>query len=902
MQQRSSKYATCLAGKVSMTALVAALFPFSAHAQTQAITAEAPASSADAPQSAAPTEQPKAPISGPRSDDTGGDIVVTAQRREQKLRDVPIAITAFSAKDRALKGILTVQDMTNFTPGFSYSSGLDRPVVRGLARNNNVFLSDSAVAVYYDDVFSSSTALVGRDDMLIDHVEILLGPQGTLYGRNAVGGLINTISKRPTDVLSGEARFIVGNYGYTKIEGTIAGPIKAVDGLSFRLALVDLNQTRGYFKNLAGPSEGDVRHNPYGEIQLQYKDDRNEIWLHSYANAFRNDRGGPGGSMGIPTGGPYDTALATSGQLVFNPNFPFGGGAIPGSVVGMVPGLTNNPALQDIRTFAHSVSTNINQNDAFGVSLHLIHHFDGFDVKYIGGYNQYHYKLSTAYFSNGNSSITAYQIPLAPGGVCASMGAACSPLTVHPAQVFGFEAWSSWSSHELNFSSTGKGAFQWIAGLYRFDEDDNNPETFQEPDQAQLANPVGGPPNPSRNYLYLDYQDHISSTAAYGQVDWKVSPKIKLTAGLRYTYDEKHGQEQARYVLFQNVSPTISAQNLGSMLPAIDITASQISYAPERGVSCAPTLQTTGRYAGTYMRCLKDHSDAITGTAGIAWTPDDDTLVYARYNRGYKAFGFNAGYLSAHVEARPEYVNDYELGLKKAIGRFTLDANAFHYDYRDAQIPIGVPVGAVIATQFINIPKSISQGIELSASWRPINRLNLGFVYGFNRTRIQSQCALVGGVATGACYVDAFDNTAVAQGARPVGSTGAQAVDGAPLPQAPRNKIAFNTTYTFPFAKGDLTASGSYIWRDRAYYSIFPRDYAMAPSWDQVDLRLTWSDASNRYTVVGYARNLFDTLGYSAAAQPFVISAPVGGGGPTQASSYDLTPPRTYGVEFHYKF
>ena len=67
--------------------------------------------------------------------------------------------------------------------------------MRGLARNNNIYLSNSAVAIYYDDFYSTSTFLVGRDDMLIDQMEILLGPQGTLYGRNAIGGLINTISK-----------------------------------------------------------------------------------------------------------------------------------------------------------------------------------------------------------------------------------------------------------------------------------------------------------------------------------------------------------------------------------------------------------------------------------------------------------------------------------------------------------------------------------------------------------------------------------------------------------------------------------------------------------------------------------------------------------------------------------
>ncbi len=866
----------------SSTMLVAALGT-SAHAQTK------PATSAAA-------------------SNTIEELVVTAERRSANLQDVPVAVTAFSARERAIEGISTVQDMTNFTPGLTYSSQLDRPVMRGLARNNNIYLSDSAVAVYYDDFFSNSTFLVGRDDMLIDQVEVLLGPQGTLYGRNAVGGLINTISKRPQEDFGGEVRAIVGNYGYSKIEGTVTGPT-GISGLTYRLSFYDLNQTQGYFKNLTGPTEGDVRHDPYVDAQLQYKDDKNEVWFDTYVLGFNKDRGGPGGLLGIPTSGHYDTSETQPGQLVFNPNFPFGGGAVPGSVVGIPTGLTDNPALKDIRTFAHSQPTDIVLNATYTINLHLTHHFDGFDVKYIGGYSQYHYNLHTAYFNNDNSPVTSYQIPLAPGGTCATLGPPiCTPLTVHPNQIFQYEAHPNWSSHELDFASTTENAVQWIGGFYRYDEFDNNPETFQQPGQPQLAAPspaaagLQAPPNPSLNYLVLDYQDHISSTAAFGQVDWKINDQIKLTGGLRYTYDEKHGQEEARYIAFQDLSAAVSAENLGSFLPAVDITPVQVSNAITKGVCSLPTLQLTGKYAGDDVRCLKDHSSAFTGTAGISWTPDKDTLVYGRYNRGYKAFGFNAGFIGANVEALPEHVDDVEVGFKKTMGNFVLDADAFYYNYEDAQIPIGVPVGAITVTEFVNIPKAVSKGVEFTAIWNPIERLNLSLVYGFDDTRITSGCSLVGGVATGTCLVDTADPSATALGARPVGATGAQAVSGNSLPQAPKNKVGFNANYTFVFDPGNLIISGSYIWKDRSWDSVFRRAYDEAPSWDQVDLRATWQGNHDKYELVAYVRNLFNTLGYDAAAGGYPIAAPVGGGGFTQGPAYDLTPPRTYGVEVHYKF
>ncbi|MGH7023739.1 MAG: TonB-dependent receptor [Caulobacteraceae bacterium] len=884
---------------------------------------------------AAPAPRP-APAPEAANSTTLGEIVVTAERREANLQDVPEAVTAFTSHDRDVKGIESVQDMTDYTPGFTYSSQLDRPVMRGLARNTNIYLADSAVAVYYDDFFSNSTFLVGRDDMLIDQVEILLGPQGTLYGRNAIGGLIDTLSKKPTEDYQGEMRVEAGNYGYTKVEGTISGPL-IFPNLYFRLSAYDDNQNGGYLNNLVPgmPKEGGVRHDPYADLQLEYKTDKDDLWLDSYVVGFNHDRGGPGSLLGVPTSGPYDTALTTGGQLVFNPNFPYGGGAVPGSVVGQIG--TNNPALTNIRDFAHAVPTDITLDRAYAVVLHYTHHFDGFDMKYIGGYSQYHYELHTSYFYNNNSPITQYQVPINPvtqanppnfgadsTNFCASAdyvyGPVCGPLTVYPQQIFSFTTSTNWFSHELLFQSTGNGPLQWVAGLYYFNEWDNNPETFQEPGQAQLASPItlggllGGAwnpfipgsaaaiANPSRNDLLLDYQDRIQSLAEYAQLDYHITPTIKLTGGIRYTVDWKHAQEEARYIAFSN--GVLDPYSFGSFLPAVDISPLEVSFAPGKGICSIAALATSGPYAGDYTRCLSDRSSAVTGTAGIEWTPDQDTLVYVRYNRGYKAFALNAGFVGNQPEAAPEYVNDYEVGIKKTFGRtLVIDADAFYYDYTNDQVPIGVPVEGVNLTEFINIPKAVSDGVELQALWNPIRPLQLSLTYGFNHTSIRSTCNLVNGVAVGACYVDIDDPTAVQPGARPVGSTGSQAVNGDELPQAPENKVAANATYTIPFEAGNLALSATFIWKDKMLGAIFDRPYYTAPAWSETDLRATWSGDRDRYEVVLYVKNLFNQIGYDAAGGGgFLATSPVGGGPSTPLEAYDLTPPRLYGIEVHYKF
>jgi len=867
------------------------------------------------------------------------EVIVTAEKRSANIQDVPESVTAFTSKDRALKGINTVQDMTNFTPGFTYSSQLDRPAMRGLARNNNIYLSDSSVAVYYDDIFSNSTFFVGRDDMLIDQVEILIGPQGTLYGRNAIGGLINTISRRPTEEYSGEIRASYGNYDASKIEGTLSGPIN--DKLSFRVSLVDTNQYRGYFHDVAnGSSQGGVVHEPYVDAQLQYKDDKNELWLDFYQIAFHNDRGGPGSLLGIPTAGPYASGAVVAGNIFFNPNFA---GAT--NVVGAVG---PNPTATNLRNYAGAFPTDINVDEAYNVAFHATHHFDGFDLKYTAGYGQYHYNLQTGLFGNDNSSVTSYQIPLAPftqGGLCDTLNtfhiAPCGPLTVNPVQDFSYETHTRWYSNEITISSTTNNPLQYIAGVYSYTEMDNNLITVRTPDQAQLATPTptAGPAigNPGRYYYYTDYEDRIDSEAVYGQLDWKVTPTIKLTGGLRFTYDRKRALEQARFINFADLgagngapgTPScstfaafstfgagadacVNAANLGTLFPALDITPVLISFNNNaKGVTCNVAEVLTGYYAGDYQRCLGDHSSSVSGTAGIEWTPDHDTLIYARYNRGYKAFGLNAGVISANPEAAPEHVNDYEVGLKKTFGHsLTIDADAFYYDYTNDQVPLDVPTGGINLTQFLNVPKAVSEGVEFVGDWRPIDHLDLSLTYALDHTNIKSTCNATGVVATPpppGCYVDAADSNGTQPGARPAvvyQGTTFQSVNGNPLPQAPENKVAFNATYTFVFDPGTLTLSGTYVWKDKSYASIFNRPYYEAPSWHQVDLRATWSGNHDKYEVVLYVKNLFNSYGYDAAASGYDIQAPaLDGGGPSQVvRSYDLTPPRLYGVEVHYKF
>ncbi|HEY0801422.1 MAG TPA: TonB-dependent receptor plug domain-containing protein, partial [Steroidobacteraceae bacterium] len=200
-----------------MTTRTVALLLSSAVSVAFSIAAFAEPAPAPAPAGAA--------AKSPSEDNSIAEIVVTAEKRAQSLETVPVAISAYTSKTRDLIGINTIQDMTNFTPGLAYSTSLDRAFIRGVGRETNNLSTQPGVATYADGAYNSSVVAASGDALFEDRIEVLRGPSGTLYGRNAIAGTINSISKRPTLEWTAEVRAKVGNYGLHDIEGVVSGPI-----------------------------------------------------------------------------------------------------------------------------------------------------------------------------------------------------------------------------------------------------------------------------------------------------------------------------------------------------------------------------------------------------------------------------------------------------------------------------------------------------------------------------------------------------------------------------------------------------------------------------------------------------------------------------------------------------
>jgi len=287
--------------------------------------------------------------------------------------------------------------------------------------------------------------------------------------------------------------------------------------------------------------------------------------------------------------------------------------------------------------------------------------------------------------------------------------------------------------------------------------------------------------------------------------------------------------------------------------------------------------------------------NATTGTAGLQWTPNGDTMAFAKYTRGYKSGGFNAGAFAPGRTGytEPEYINAYELGLKQTLfGRLTANLSIFRYDYKEAQYPSTVrdPVSNINESRFFNLDQAISQGVELEALWAVTDALQMNLSYSYLDTEIEDT----------RCFIDGDDTGATAPDARPCGTPVpgqqiGQRIDGGRLPSSPKNKIAFNANYTWRMPLGSLTLSGTWTYRDETYYSVFSRDFNLAPSYDETDLRLLWNAPDGRYTLIGFVRNVFDDEGYEAV-------------GATQSAwgvrtlTISPTAPRVYGVEAQFRF
>ncbi|WP_293907928.1 TonB-dependent receptor [Phenylobacterium sp.] len=846
-----------------------------------------------------------AAASAAASNNTIEELVVTAEKREQSLQDVPVAVSAFTSEKRDLVGINTVQDMTNFTPGLQYSTQTDRISLRGVGRLNNSHAADSSVAVYSDGIYTTSTVQAGETPIFIDRLEVLRGPQGTLYGRNSIGGAINVVSRKPTEQFYAEVRGTYANYDRRLLEAAVSGPI--TNWLQFRLAGNWEKQTDGWFKNInakGGPDEGGIIDQTFLEGQLAGQfGEHIEAFLKVSLIHWDNGGGGPG-SRSSYSPAPYNLAQQSqSNNLVPNAGFAYSGLAT-NVVNNGCSGV--NPGSLDERKICVDTPGTVHLSNTIVVAANLVYHAHGFDVKYITGGTKYHYFLTGDQDGTGVTSYsTCYTLSAAARPAC--LAGTTAPINYPSKYAFDYQEKEQWYSHEINIVSTGDAPFQYLVGAYLYHETYSQPVFTMLENEARLGGFVvnaatgGAAPSDPLRHIYDD-RPHLNllSKAIFGQIDWAFMPKWKTTLGIRYGEDHKHGFESTRIIF--------APGTLNATLP-IDVTP-VIGLAGGKGVVSTVYNSATG----FKTRFYDDKWKAVTGTAGLQFNPTEETMFYAKYSRGYKAGGFRIGIdtsLGADPRTEKETLNSYEFGLKTTINHnLQIDGDIFYYDYKNAQVPLSQPsatAGGTANSVLFNVPKARSMGLEVETIWQPIDNLQILANYSYLDAEVRKGLA-----------VDGADSCAQATGARRTVATAvADAFCGGPqylqdlkgnsLPNSAKHRVTLNGNYTWRFDPGSVTASATYIWRGPQYGSIFDRSYYKAPSFDQVDARLTFKAKGDKFTAIAFAKNIFDTKGYANGT----LASRRAGTTPTQAaltgvfgqsSAYELNPPRTYGVELQYRF
>jgi iron complex outermembrane receptor protein len=410
------------------------------------------------------------------SHDTLQEVVVTAQRREENLQKVPIAVTAVSSEDMAASNVKSVQDLTTLVSGFigPGNNGMQSPHLRGIGSQVGSPGIENSVALYVDGIYIGATtpALLGLND--VQQVEVLKGPQGTLFGRNTTGGLLQITTRNPSATPALEAELGYANYNATSASAYVNAPVNS--NISTNLAVQASNQGEGWGKNLL--SGKDV-----------YRTDLNLTLRNKWDVRL-------GDATKFEFIGDYEKVNET-GTFAYRP--------IKGSTVAVAPTTyTSTVSGWDV----NSNSDQRNRTEAYGLAGRLSQDL-GFGTL-----------SDTLAFRHSKFDLLGFD-------------ADKTPLDYFTIDWHTLD--KQWTN-ELQLASNGSGPLKWTAGVFYYHAVD---DTFQPLNWGALA-PVIPPfvaPIGQLQRVVLSDSIVTSSYAGYGQADYQILPATTLTAGLRYSHD-----------------------------------------------------------------------------------------------------------------------------------------------------------------------------------------------------------------------------------------------------------------------------------------------------------------------------------------------------------------------------
>lgn len=630
-------------------------------------------------------------------------ITVTAQRREQTLQETPVAVSAVPEEQLELGQIRDVRDLQQLVPSLRVSqfsrSGVTEFAIRGLGTSaDNVGLEPS-VAIFVDNVYRSRQGAAINDFLSLERVEVLRGPQSTLFGKNSPAGVVHFITRAPEYEFGAIGEVTVSNYDGRIFRGTVTGPV--MDGNAAVRFDINRNTRDGFLDNVA--TGGTLNNRDRWSMRAQFAADL-------------------GDNVSVRLIGDYGMVDENCCAAPFSYHLPqnaFALGLLGGTV------LPDNPYNRQVATNS-PVNTQI---DTRGLSGQVDVDFDGFQFTSITAYR---------YFRDDNEIDADF-------------------TDVDLSRTRALDTQYDTFTQEFRLTSTGDNMVDWLVGAYFFDQDMSHQDiTRYGNDLRPFADLVsGGAITALENGLMVpagtflaagqgrqeDYSLTTESWSLFGQIDWHVTDRFTVTAGLRYTEEDKTIDADLDVndpfsalnfvqIGFQQIFAAAFFQLTGLPPTPANIAANPQAAAQAQAIATAgstdpnvnPLLGLTPLQfsppAPDYMSARSE--DNTSGNIILSYDVSDNVNIYASYSTGYKAGGFNVSSTAAvanALEFDPEISTNYEIGLKTTLfdNTMRLDIAAFHQTLEDFQS------NNFNGTAFVldNAGEVLVRGIEIETMWRP---------------------------------------------------------------------------------------------------------------------------------------------------------------------------------------
>jgi iron complex outermembrane recepter protein len=772
-------------------------------------------------------------------DSTLQEIIVTADKRNESINDVPMSISAVSRDQLIQKGIVNIADLEKVVSGFRYTEGENgTPVysIRGVGFNETSLGARPNVPVYVDEVPLAFPILTRGIAIDLERVEVLKGPQGTLFGQSATGGAINYIAAKPT--ASFESAITVGyaRFNDKTVDAYISGPF--TDKLSARLAIHGEYGEPWQVSETTGQKLG-RRNNVDGRLLVDW----NPIEKLKFAFNFTGtqDKSDP-------------QALQYSG---FAYQFPAG---VPYLSAAVQNSIQNTPLSTSDRAADWGPRTPT--EDAHMTQFSLRADYEVWDSIVLT------YNGSDAHFNRFEYSD--------PDGL---------PIENSEGETRGNI--SSWS-HELRIAGDAFGrSLHWLAGINYDDSTVHQLDTIRLNDNSNsnaICAPLFGPSfgaaacsGPFAAFRIVTANNltdqKFTDKAVFGALDYSFTDAVKGHLSARHT---KATDE------FTGCSADLGDNVLATAINGF--TAVLASVGAADGVSTiAPGGCVTGVLVGPVVTPMpglirQDLDESNTSwRVGLDWKPDTNSLVYANVSKGYKGGSFpdlSAFAPSQYFPVVQESLLATELGFKTTLlqQKLQLDAAAFYYDYKNKQvrgsINSGFPFGVLPA--LINVPKSHEYGLEMQAMWKPLP----GWTASLNGTFVKSK-------------IDDFNN----ERSYDDFSLDTRNFAGEPLPNTPEVMANADLQYEFDLTNGYRAFAGGNVNYTSATHSGFGEyELEKVNSYALLDLRAGVDSPNRRWRATVWARNVMDKYYWINQLRIGDTTAKVTG------------MPATFGATFTYRF